>query len=156
MLVVVGGAYAGKRKIVRERLKAVGKSATWLSAYDQHGTFGIEPNGWEQIWEQGTSFVLEGWEMWLREDIEQGRTVEEVRQHYKLMFAQLLIEEKKKRQEIILIMLEMGKGIVPLASEDRTWRDIAGWVLQDAAHKADEVVYVWHGMAKHLKRPVNN
>ncbi|WP_416148846.1 bifunctional adenosylcobinamide kinase/adenosylcobinamide-phosphate guanylyltransferase [Salipaludibacillus sp. HK11] len=148
MQLVIGGAFAGKRKIVKDQFDDVGLS--WLSSYD-----GETLDSWRDFWNgQNTFLVVEGWENWLREDLRsmaKSEPLTDIREKYRLMFRDFIEEESRKNKQVILIMLEMGKGIVPIAAEDRLLRDLAGWIQQDAAALSDEVVYVWHGLSRRMK-----
>jgi adenosylcobinamide kinase/adenosylcobinamide-phosphate guanylyltransferase len=144
VLLVVGGAYAGKRKIVKERVDDVGKSL-WISAYgNEHWT------AYDMKWSRDRPLVLEGWEKWILEECNEGQKMSKIRQTCTDLITTLYHEEQKCGCPIVLIMLEMGRGIVPLESQQRKQRDVAGWVLQDAAKLADEVLYVWNGLAKRI------
>jgi adenosylcobinamide kinase/adenosylcobinamide-phosphate guanylyltransferase len=52
---------------------------------------------------------------------------------------------------IIIVTNEVGSGIVPLDAMTRTYRDHAGWLNQDIAKVADEVVLVACGLPLVLK-----
>jgi adenosylcobinamide kinase/adenosylcobinamide-phosphate guanylyltransferase len=52
---------------------------------------------------------------------------------------------------IIIVTNELGSGIVPLETMTRTYRDHAGWLNQDVARRADEVVLVACGLPLTLK-----
>lgn len=142
MLLVVGGAYAGKRSIVRQKVQL----STWLSAYT-----GDSKDDWNIKWESSTALVLEGWEKWVEAALKQDVTLDELREQFGLLFRTLSIEEKKRGDQVVLIMLEIGRGIVPINAEERKVRDVAGWLLQDATAQAHEVIYVWHGLSLVLK-----
>ncbi|WP_173917236.1 bifunctional adenosylcobinamide kinase/adenosylcobinamide-phosphate guanylyltransferase [Halobacillus sp. Marseille-Q1614] len=143
MQLVVGGAYAGKRKWVREKFY----DAQWFSAYDN------QPLAqWEQIYENSSSsIVIEGWEVWVRQEWEKVKELEPVRKHFESIIADMKIIEKQRKQPIVLIMLEVGRGIVPVDKDERAWRDLCGWVLQNAAALSEEVHYCWHGLSRQLK-----
>lgn len=51
----------------------------------------------------------------------------------------------------ILIGTEIGCGIVPLAEEERIWRDETGRVYQLLAKEAQKVERVWAGIALKVK-----
>jgi adenosylcobinamide kinase/adenosylcobinamide-phosphate guanylyltransferase len=142
MQLVVGGAYAGKRRIVRQKIS----DFSWISAY-----MGDSTQSWQTKWHANTCLVLEGWEKWIEADMQQGLLPDQIRQQYASLLRSLSGEEQKCKNKVILIMLEVGRGIVPINEEERKVRDIAGWLLQDAATQADEVVYVWHGLTQTLK-----
>lgn len=151
MWLVVGGAYAGKRRVVQERIK----NPYWVSAYQ-----GDDWKEWQNSWHEkkimNPSIVFEGWEQWIWQELDRhsagGSTkVDSIRARMKQFFDHALHIEETEQKQVTLIMLEMGKGIVPLQKEERVWRDLAGWVLQDAAEKATEVMYVWNGLGQKIK-----
>ncbi|MGJ9385647.1 bifunctional adenosylcobinamide kinase/adenosylcobinamide-phosphate guanylyltransferase [Salipaludibacillus sp. CF4.18] len=141
MQLYIGGSYAGKRIAVNKRYE----NSSWLSSYN--GNLLLD---WKSTWLRNTHLVIEGWEYWLKESIH-STEIDKIRQQYKLLFQEILEEEAKRDETVILIMLEIGKGIVPINETDRKLRDVAGWIQQDAAEAAKEVFYVWHGLEKRLK-----
>jgi adenosylcobinamide kinase/adenosylcobinamide-phosphate guanylyltransferase len=142
MQLVVGGAYSGKRRIVREAFD----SRIWISAYDGDTWRGIQ-----EKWKPGRTLVLEGWEKWIIEELEEETNMDIIRRRYLELLQSLSLEEGLKGSQVVLIMLEMGRGVVPVSKEERRIRDLNGWLLQDAAFLANKVIYVWHGLAKCLK-----
>jgi adenosylcobinamide kinase/adenosylcobinamide-phosphate guanylyltransferase len=146
MQLVVGGAYAGKRKIVRQKVDRI----SWVSSYT-----GDSLENWKSEWSDDTSLVLEGWERWLAEDLKQGMLLDQVREKYSSMLLTIRAEEHRRKSNVLFIMLEMGRGIVPMNEEERKLRDVSGWLLQDASEHAEEVTYVWHGLSQTLKGDTN-
>jgi adenosylcobinamide kinase / adenosylcobinamide-phosphate guanylyltransferase len=148
MQLVTGGAFSGKRRIVKELYKENPQELSWLSSYNDE----ILDN-WADVWQPGTALILEGWENWLREDIRcgEGSQMDRLRRKYHKHLTDLMREEERNGGKACLIMLEMGKGIVPAESEDRALRDLHGWLQQDAAKLSSEVYYVWHGLSRRLK-----
>ncbi|MGQ7247748.1 bifunctional adenosylcobinamide kinase/adenosylcobinamide-phosphate guanylyltransferase [Halomonas sp. V046] len=55
--------------------------------------------------------------------------------------------------EIVLIIPEVGRGIVPMDARERQLRDLAGWLAQDASAACTAVWYVRHGLVMALKAP---
>lgn len=51
----------------------------------------------------------------------------------------------------MLIGSDISKGIVPMAAEDRWWRDTTGWVYQDLVSAAERVDVIWYGISQKLK-----
>lgn len=142
MQLVIGGAFSGKRKVVKGKIGV----CSWLSAYQ-----GDRIEEWESHWLHGTTLVIEGWEKWIATELTTSENNDDIRRVYKALFQTLLKEEQRRKNIIVLIMLEMGKGIVPLEKKDRRLRDIAGWIAQDAAQLSDQVDYVWNGLSRSLK-----
>ncbi|PSL46922.1 adenosylcobinamide kinase /adenosylcobinamide-phosphate guanylyltransferase [Salsuginibacillus halophilus] len=134
MQLVVGGAWSGKRNIAASLAEADG---IWLHAEED------QLNAKEQ-----KTMIVDGWDVWVQARIACGSTPEQVR----LQFREKLKELKAiKSRQVILIMEEAGRGIVPLEQADRFFRDANGWMAQDAAHEAEEVHHVWHGLCRQLK-----
>lgn len=140
---IIGGAFSGKRSTVRTLHS---EELSWVSAYDEHSM-----TDWKSQWESDTSLVLEGWEQWIMNALPLEQDDDSIRQFFYSFLLELKEEERKRGKGIVLIMLEMGRGIVPVEKQERRLRDLAGWFSQDAAKLADEVYYVWHGMNEQLK-----
>ncbi|WP_404467957.1 bifunctional adenosylcobinamide kinase/adenosylcobinamide-phosphate guanylyltransferase [Sutcliffiella horikoshii] len=143
MQLIIGGAFSGKRSTVRTLHS---EELSWVSAYDEHSM-----TDWKSQWESDTSLVLEGWEQWIMNALPLEQDDDSIRQFFYSFLLELKEEERKRGKGIVLIMLEMGRGIVPVEKQERRLRDLAGWFSQDAAKLADEVYYVWHGMNEQLK-----
>ncbi|MCS0542704.1 bifunctional adenosylcobinamide kinase/adenosylcobinamide-phosphate guanylyltransferase, partial [Aeromonas veronii] len=90
-------------------------------------------------------------EKWIEHELANGKNMNEIRSDFSHLFQALDVEEKKRNMPIVLIMLEVGRGIVPIQKNDRLLRDVMGWIAQDAVKMSDEVVYVWNGLSKRLK-----
>ena len=142
MQLVIGGAFAGKRKIVREKYER----CSWTSAYMGDSLF-----DWKMKWENDTTLVVEGWEKWISNELTNGKSMNDIRRDCSHLLQGFDLEEKKRNMPIVLVMLEVGRGIVPIQKKDRMLRDLMGWIAQDAVKMSDEVVYVWNGLSKRLK-----
>ncbi|WP_181186140.1 bifunctional adenosylcobinamide kinase/adenosylcobinamide-phosphate guanylyltransferase [Alkalicoccus urumqiensis] len=55
-------------------------------------------------------------------------------------------------ERIVLVMEEMGNGVVPLEKELRKLRDANGRAAARAVRKADDADYVWYGLSRPMKR----
>lgn len=142
MQLVVGGAYSGKRKIVKQRCENI----IWHSSYN-----GDEISTWQFSLKQNSAFVIEGWEKWVEEQLTNGTSIEEVKSYFIEEIDKLAEAEHTFQIPFYFIMLEMGRGIVPMLEKNRNIRDVCGWILQYAANKAEEVYYCWHGLAQKIK-----
>lgn len=142
MQLVLGGAFTGKRNIVKEKHQAT----SWISSYYDGDLW-----DWKTSWSKDTTLVLEGWENWILHELKMTESNNEIRNKFKNIFHCLIEEEKNRKNPVVLIMLEIGKGIVPLERDERRLRDIAGWVAQDAAQLSEQVQIVWNGLSKRLK-----
>ncbi len=158
---IAGGAYAGKRRYLRSRESHV----HWHSAYD-----GKQWSDWQTAWEQAIAtssiLVLEGLELWIAEALKQGHSADAVRKEYRAVLHELKQLEDVRREEandsashdhhVAILMLEMGRGIVPMQANERALRDTAGWLQQDAASLSSEAVYIWHGLPRVMKQTLVN
>lgn len=143
MQLYLGGTCAGKRALVQMRFD----EAVWCSA-QRHG---------EQEWDrvalpEASCLVVEGWERRLQAELAVESDDDRIRAWMKGELEALGRLEDRHGLEIVLIMLEMGRGIVPMDPAQRRLRDLNGWLAQDAATLCDEVLYVRHGLARALKR----
>ncbi|MEX2416740.1 MAG: bifunctional adenosylcobinamide kinase/adenosylcobinamide-phosphate guanylyltransferase [Paenibacillaceae bacterium] len=152
MLLVTGGAYAGKRKYIRELFH--NRTLEWVSSYERH-----EPDQWRKQWTAHSILVMEGWEEWVQKKLLEGASEEEVQSWISAIMNDVFREEDKRtavddkgmRREVVFIMLEMGRGIVPISPEERAMRDIIGRIAQTAALASNEVIYMWHGLPRIIK-----
>lgn len=152
MLLISGGAYSGKRRIVRSALGQTDRLLLW-SAYDGK-RLEEATKEWKQAKEQ--VLVLEGWERWVEAELAGRRSSVEVRAGFRQSLEEWARLEQEVRSSdtehrVILIMLEIGRGIVPIERERRELRDACGWLLQDAAELSNEVWYAWHGLHRVMK-----
>ncbi|MEC9483898.1 MAG: bifunctional adenosylcobinamide kinase/adenosylcobinamide-phosphate guanylyltransferase [Halomonas sp.] len=138
---VIGGAYAGKRSAVRARYDAL----VWHSAYN-----GAVLEDWRDNVVPGTTLVLEGWEQWLATALAGSGDDDRLRQRFTETLDALVLAERERGLRVVLILLEVGRGIVPIDARDRRLRDLAGWLAQDATARAGRVWYVWNGLVKQL------
>ena len=136
MHVIIGGAYSGKRNFVKSQTIV----AEWFSAYDDKYI------SQEIHFVENGAIVLEGFEVWISRFIEEGKNDQEICAYFERLFAGL-----KVQCDVYLIMLEVGRGIVPMEANQRRLRDIMGWVQQSAVKEATTVTYIWHGLAKKMK-----
>ncbi|MBB5323461.1 adenosyl cobinamide kinase/adenosyl cobinamide phosphate guanylyltransferase [Anoxybacillus tepidamans] len=134
---VVGGAFQGKRKWVRgyyELDKAT--SHRWCNGYEQDAFFPDEMK--ERI------VVFEGLEALIR------RLPDRV---YWESFFQTWHEWEQEKDErcVIWIGCDITQGIVPIAKEERHWRDVTGWCYQQLSRRCDRVDRLWCGLAERMK-----
>ncbi|MFD2444909.1 bifunctional adenosylcobinamide kinase/adenosylcobinamide-phosphate guanylyltransferase [Bacillus sp. CGMCC 1.16607] len=142
MQLVVGGAFSGKRRLIRDRYDHL----IWHSAYQQ-----AELVHWQEKVFDKMVLVIEGWELWIKEMWFQVGEIDTVRAYFEAEIRKICKVERQHEYQVIFVMLEMGRGIVPMEKNDRVWRDLCGWILQYAAQQAEKVDYCWHGLAKSLK-----
>ncbi|XKE46628.1 bifunctional adenosylcobinamide kinase/adenosylcobinamide-phosphate guanylyltransferase [Halomonas organivorans] len=142
MQLFIGGACAGKRDLVASRYPDAG----WLRLERE----GLE--AWRGRLAPGVPLVLTGWADWLADVLGQEPDDDRLRRRLVAELDALTRAERDRGAEAVLILPEMGRGIVPLEARDRRLRDLAGWLAQDAAARADAVWYVRHGLARRLSQ----
>ena len=142
MQLFIGGACAGKRRAVTEQFA----SPHWHSAYQ-----GDALAEWPAAVAATRCLVLEGWERWIAARLAGEADDDKLRQALSRELDTLNAWEAGQGREVVLIMLEMGRGIVPLSPEKRRLRDLNGWLAQDAAARCEQVWYVRHGLCRSLK-----
>ena len=143
MQLFIGGACAGKRRAVTEQFA----SPYWHSAYQGHAL---------AEWPAAAAtrcLVLEGGERWIAARLAGEADDDKLRHDLTKELDILHAWEAGQGREVVLIMLEMGRGIVPLAPVKRRLRDLNGWLAQDAAARCERVWYVRHGLYRSLKSP---
>lgn len=141
MQLFIGGACAGKRRVVTQRFA----SPHWHSAYT-----GALLEAWPAAVASTPCLVLEGWERWIAARLASQPDDDRLRQDLSRELDALHAWETEQGGEVLLIMLEMGRGIVPLSPEKRRLRDLNGWLAQDAAARCERAWYVWHGLVRSL------
>jgi len=144
MQLFIGGACAGKRRAVTQRFA----SPHWHSAYQ-----GDLLTEWPVAAASTRYLVLEGWERWIAARLANQPDDDKLRQALSRELDTLHAWATGRDGEVVLIMLEMGRGIVPLSPEKRRLRDLNGWLAQDAAARCEQVWYVRHGLCRSLKAP---
>lgn len=142
MQLFIGGACAGKRDAVSERFP----TARWhrLGA-------GTPLDGWRATANPATPLVVSGWTAWLEAALADEPDDDRLRERLAAALEALAVAEREGDSTMVLILDEMGRGIVPMAASARRLRDLAGWLAQDAAARAEAVWYVRHGLVKSLK-----
>ncbi|WP_010629278.1 bifunctional adenosylcobinamide kinase/adenosylcobinamide-phosphate guanylyltransferase [Halomonas sp. KM-1] len=140
MQLFIGGACAGKRDAIRQHFD----TPHWYSAHA-----GCRLEAWRSLTET-RCLVLEGWERWIGQRLADERSDDRLRQAMVRELDALRAWETEQGGQAVLILLEMGRGIVPLGRENRRLRDLNGWLAQDAAARCERVWYVWNGLVKSL------
>ena len=145
MQFITGGAFNGKSQWVKAYNRLTEENCRWFSAYN-HDQIPIE------LEQMTTNYiVLEGIEQWVKEWL-QGSSGDKVQEKWHDLLRQLENwEGTDGKRSVILIGTDITKGIVPLKSEDREWRDVCGRVFQAAALSCERVDVIWYGLNKQLK-----
>ncbi len=137
----IGGACSGRRALVAERFPA----AYWHRLAAGEGVvtrhLGLAP---------GVPLVVTGWADWLAAALAEGDD-DDVRASWHSMLDALAEASCAAGSEVVLILDEMGRGIVPMAPETRRLRDLNGWLAQEAAARSEVVWYVRHGLARRIR-----
>ncbi|WP_299230850.1 bifunctional adenosylcobinamide kinase/adenosylcobinamide-phosphate guanylyltransferase [uncultured Halomonas sp.] len=135
----IGGACSGRRELVSKRFPAAHWERLALGQTVGARPYDLSP---------GSVLVVTGWAGWLTtalaEDGDDG-----VRQGWRAML-EALVALETRGLEVVLILDEMGRGIVPMAPEARRLRDLNGWLVQEVASRCSAVWYVRHGLARRL------
>ncbi|MGR2740861.1 bifunctional adenosylcobinamide kinase/adenosylcobinamide-phosphate guanylyltransferase [Billgrantia sp. Q4P2] len=142
MQLFIGGACAGKRDAVSERFP----TACW----HRLGT-GVPLDGWRAPATAAVPLVVTDWTAWIEAAFDAEPDDDRLRGRLAAALDSLTAAERQGGLTVVLILPEMGRGIVPMSPATRRLRDLAGWLAQDAAERADAVWYVRHGLVKSLK-----
>lgn len=139
--VVLGGAYNGKANWVR-RVYNIDKAVEWISAYENDDF----P---EEILSSSSFLVIEGIEKWLYTKV----TMDEWDRNDGIEIIanwQAWVDQKQGRQ-LIIIGIDISKGIVPVEAKQRKWRDMTGWFYQDLVSSCERFDLIWYGINQQLK-----
>jgi len=55
-------------------------------------------------------------------------------------------------RDVIVVLTDIGRGIVPIDAQQRKLRDACGRLYQRLMAEADEVTRIWYGVAQTLKK----
>ncbi|WP_318616967.1 bifunctional adenosylcobinamide kinase/adenosylcobinamide-phosphate guanylyltransferase [Sporosarcina sp. YIM B06819] len=124
MHIIIGGAYNGKRDYVRTML--AGREAEWFE--------GVLPKHSDTC----QVMVVAGIEKWLAET-----KLSEVEAIDQVLAA---IDGR----DVIVVLTDIGRGIVPINAQQRQLRDTCGRLYQQLMAEADEVTRIWYGLAQTL------
>lgn len=143
MHIVIGGAFNGKRKWVREYYDSE-KEFEYLKESIQE----LEKRLAEK---QDSILVLDSIEEWTKGWLTD-YSVDEARVIGREWMSRLISwEQKSEARQLVLIARDFSKGIVPIEKTDRDWRDLTGWFYQDLIEAANRVDEVWYGIGRQLK-----
>ncbi|NYF23459.1 bifunctional adenosylcobinamide kinase/adenosylcobinamide-phosphate guanylyltransferase [Sporosarcina sp. JAI121] len=134
MHVFIGGAHNGKREYVRK----------WLKEQGKHNVQWIEGNclGGSHLDNSDTiqTTVIAGIEKWLAEtDLSEEAAIE-------------YVMKCTANRDVVFILTDIGRGIVPVDAQQRNLRDVCGRLYQRMMADADEVTRIWYGLAKTIKK----
>jgi adenosyl cobinamide kinase/adenosyl cobinamide phosphate guanylyltransferase len=115
----------------------------WLSAYELD-PFPDEPSDLD-----ASLVVLEGIEYWVEQAI---KTVEDPVGEWITLINKWTLWEEAYDMNFVLIGTDITKGIVPVRSLERKWRDTTGRCYQLTSRKAHRVDLIWYGIHQTIKR----
>lgn len=145
---VVGGAFNGKAKWVKQRYKQKFDHLDWRSAYRRP----FQQDQFEDVSTFANVTILQGLEHYIKTSLPYHEDADSLRATCNKQLKVWLDWEKEvEERTLIIIGNDLSKGIVPIEREDRLWRDVTGWCYQDITAQADRVDVIWYGIAKQLK-----
>nr|WP_255726863.1 bifunctional adenosylcobinamide kinase/adenosylcobinamide-phosphate guanylyltransferase [Sporosarcina sp. ACRSM] len=62
------------------------------------------------------------------------------------------VMEVIRNREVIIILTDIGRGIVPIDGKQRQLRDTCGRLYQRLIGEAEEVTRIWYGIPQILKK----
>jgi adenosyl cobinamide kinase/adenosyl cobinamide phosphate guanylyltransferase len=129
MHIYIGGAHNGKRAYVKKRLAS--RESEW---FDGNLPDGKDAENSDRV------LVLAGLEKWLATvDLSEEEAIAQVM-------------EVILNREVILILTDIGRGIVPIDGKQRQLRDTCGRLYQRLIDEAEEVTRIWYGIPQILKK----
>lgn len=131
---VIGGAYNGKRKFVKNLLER--KGVERMLFYE-----GDIPEG---PFSKDDYVIIGSFENMIPRfpDLTEDEIVEHIMD--KLM-------KLDAKTNVICICTDIGRGIVPLSEEERHLRDTCGRLYQKLFEKSEKVIRVWYGIPEIIK-----
>lgn len=141
MQLFIGGASAGKRNAVRARFP---NAVWWRLAPGQRLRESIS------LMRPSTPFVLHGVFDWLNAVLDSDLSSDEWRNQWRTDLIALLHAADTHSVTLVIIINDIGRGIVPIERNHRRLRDLTGWFSQDVAAQAKQVWYVRHGLVQAL------
>ena len=133
MILVIGGAYQGKRDFIKETFGLREEEIFDASEGDGHRL--------KRLLRQGASLrAVTSWHFVIKEQWEAGEDPKEA-------LAALL----RMHPDIILTADEIGGGLIPLAPREREYREVVGHTLIFAAREAEKVYRVLAGIGELIK-----
>lgn len=130
MILITGGAFQGKLEAAEHIYKTQNPEKQPLLAEGEQA----EPE------ELQKADIIHNFHLWL------GRLLKEGKDPCSMVEALL-----EANPDVILVMNQLGCGIVPLEKSDREYRELAGRVGCALARQAEEVYLVNCGIARRLK-----
>lgn len=138
MQVIIGGAYNGKRKFVKEKLLN-------NSSMNIHFFEGEIPRN--NMFSKEDIVVIGNFEKIILQNVhlDEELIAEEVFN---------LIKQLNQQAQLICICTDIGRGVVPLLKEERKLRDTCGRLYQKLFSESESIIRVWYGIPQVLKGEV--
>jgi len=166
LTLILGGARSGKSRLALQRAEATGKPVSFIATAQAHDAEmaariarhqAERPAHWTTIEAPldlagairaagAGCIVVDCLTLWLTNCLCQPEPAA-----FDSARAALLAALTERCDELILVGNETGLGIVPLGELTRRFVDEAGWLNQDLAQLADDVVFVAAGLPLVLK-----
>jgi adenosyl cobinamide kinase/adenosyl cobinamide phosphate guanylyltransferase len=146
---VTGGAFNGKRRWVEQfYLKERFQQHLWLSAFDRPSLAEIE--GTEGFYDLT---IIEGAESFVLKLLETGGKDIDARAEWECWVENWEAWERSDPgRRLVIIGSDIGKGVVPMDSLVRRWRDETGRFYQYLSAGCERVDIVWYGIAQTIKK----
>lgn len=141
MQLFIGGACAGKRDAVAARFP----DAVWHRLAP-----GQRLEECQQTLVADTPLVITGVLEWLEAALANTQN-DPLRQQWEGDLVKLCQHADQLNAQLIIIAIEVGRGIVPMQPDQRRLRDLNGWFVQDVTALAEQVWYVRHGLVMGIK-----
>ena len=143
MELIVGGCFQGKSAFAAKRYQEqrgilLSQEEWFLAAADGRHS------AWEVAW---TAPAVEHMQEYIRRVSLEDGTLEEK----KLRISRWIETIAKKNPSAILVMDEVGCGVVPMEAAERAYRDLAGYAGQCAAKRAECVYRVICGIGRRIQ-----
>lgn len=130
MHIIIGGVHNGKRAYVQQHL--ANAEHQWISCGDISNGFGN--------WHPDRLVVIEQIESWLAQtDLPEAEAIE-------------YILSAIEGRNVLFILTDFGRGIVPMDAKQRALRDTCGRLYQHLFARADEVTRIWYGIPQTIMK----
>lgn len=135
MQVIIGGAYNGKRKYVKEKLlnRVVGKINFFEGEIPEKSLFSKDD-----------IVIVGNFEKIIRQKVHLDEETIAKEIFIKLM-------ELNSRVRVVCVCTDIGRGVVPLLKEERKLRDACGRLYQRLFSESKDVVRIWYGVPQIIK-----
>ncbi|ANU14059.1 bifunctional adenosylcobinamide kinase/adenosylcobinamide-phosphate guanylyltransferase [Planococcus halocryophilus] len=130
MHIVFGGAFNGKRQYVKNLIQ--NEEASWHE--------GMMP----QLILSDSITVIAGVERWVKEQLEQGLTEQQIIERVKKTLG-------SSQSKQIWVLTDLNRGIVPTERIERELRDLVGRLYQLLFTEAQQITRIWYGIPQTIK-----